>query len=169
MAAPAASFKFSFEGRDAKGMIGRITMIIGDTTNSAVLTDSSTLIGHVNAMSNAVWVKNIDVAKPVTYGTAAEYLDVEDKAILTFKDPQGYLHRFQIAAPKTAGFLADKETVDSSQTDVANVITDFQTFVYGRNTDTSPLVYVAGFRVRRKIHRKFNSLTKNPALTGPGL
>lgn len=169
MAAPAASFLFSFEGRDAKGMVARVKVIIGDASNTAVLTDTTTFVGHLNAMSNAVWVKNIDVAKPVTYGGAGQFQDAEDKMILTFKDPQGYLHRFAIAAPKSAGFLADLETVDSSQTDVSNLIGDFTTFVYGRNTDTSPLAYVGGTRRRVKQRRRFNIITKNPTLTGPGL
>lgn len=169
MAAPVVALYKGFSFRDSKGQTSRMRVLIGDATVAAVGTDEANFTTHLGGVSNCnVWFTESNNPGH-TYGTSAEYETVEDKMSLTFTDPSGFLHRYQVPAPKTAGFLADGETVDSAQTQVALLITDFTTFIYGRFNDTAPLVYVGGTRLRKKIKRKFTIWTKNPALAGPGL
>jgi len=169
MAAPATARAVSLSCRDAKGNVSRIRVTIGDATTAAIETDIANLVTHLNAATNAHWW--YPASSPLgdkTYGTAAVYQSVEDKAVLTFKSSLAVLSRFKIAAPKSAAFDTDGETVLSTETNIAAVITDFTTFVYGRASDTSPLAYVGGIRTRVRFQRRFNIMTKNPAETGPG-
>lgn len=170
MAAPVAVLFVNYSYRDAKGNTSRVRVLIGDATTAAIQTDSATLRGHLAAISNAVITNQTFEQFPSrTPGAAATYETVEDKAIMTFYDPAGMLHRYALCCPAAAIFLADGETVDNANVAVGNVITDFQTFVYGRYTDTAPLVFVGGVRARRKLHRRINIFTRNPQLSGPGL
>jgi len=169
MAAPVAALKLGYNFRDAKGFIRRMRFIIGAASNAAVLTDAAALTVLLQNVSNAHVFQTADAHKGVyTLGTAATYLDAEDKMVLVFNDPDGGLHRYQVPAPKSAGFLADQETVNSAQTDVAALITAFGTYIYGDQLDTAPLVYLGGSRQRRKQSRKFNIITRDPSLANPG-
>lgn len=168
MAAPAASLQFTYSFRDARGYIARMKVIIGDATNSAVVVDANTLVGHLRAASNAFAEINTDTFKPLTYGTAATFENVEDKAVLTFRSTDtGRLSRFSLPAPKSAVFLADQMTVDTSNALISAVINDFTTFVYANDQATAPLAFVGGLRTRRRNQRKINIFTLNPAGTGP--
>jgi len=167
MAAPATGLKLGFSFRDAKGQVARMRVLIGDATNAAVITDQNTLRGHLAAVSNASVLTSNNPAATPTYGTAATYVDVEDKARLFFKDPLGGIHRFEVPAPKAAVFKADQQTVDNAQTDMAALITDFATFVYGHATDTAALAYLGGFRARRRTIRKMSIFTLDSSLTNP--
>jgi hypothetical protein len=165
----AAAEQISYRFRDAKGNVARMTVVIGDTTPTTIHTDSGTLKTHLQAISNA-HVSEVDTDyTDQAYGTAANYLDVEDKLVLSF-NLNGVIHRFQVPAPITGVFLADQETADSTVAALASVITDFQTFVYARDTAISgPMgTFLGGIRIRRKLHRKLTIRNKNPALTGPG-
>jgi len=168
MAAPAAALYTSYVFRDAKGQTAKLRVIIGDATLAAVTTDQVTFKGLLAAVSNAT-VRLVSQDHPsVSYGSASVYQDVEDKAQLVFVDPLGGFHRFQIPAPKAAGFDTDGETVLASETNMAALIASFTSITYGRTSDTAALVYVGGIRIRRKFQRKFNIITKNPAETGEG-
>jgi hypothetical protein len=168
MAAPALGDHFSFTFRDAKGQTSRMRFLIGDATQTAVITNYTTIAGHLVSASNGNVSSPFSAVSPLVYGTNAQYPDVEDKAVIVFADPAGALHRFQLPAPVSACFTTDGETVANSGA-MGAVITDISTFVYGRVTDTAPLVYIGGMRARRKMQRRFNIITKNPALSGPGL
>lgn len=168
MAAPVFAQWYSYSFRDAKGQVARMRLLVGGASVTSVETESQSLKTLIQAVTNAfVWLPNQDGPQRV-YGTAANYQDVEDKANLTFYDPAGSLHRYQIPAPKLAEFLTDQETVDQTETNMAALIAAFGANVFGRATDTSPLVYLGGLRIRRKMIRRFNILTRNPAETGPG-
>jgi hypothetical protein len=168
MAAPTASQWYTFSFRDSRGEVSRMRGLIGDATFSAVEGDAVNGKALLQAVSNAhVYLPAVD-GFDRTYGATAEYETSEDKAVLTFADPAGFLHRFQIPAPLAAGFLADKETVNSAETNMAALITWMSAYLYGRKTDTAALTYIGGVRIRRKTHRKLNIMVKNPALTGPG-
>lgn len=164
MAAPASARKYSWTFRDDKGQTARMRALLGGASIAAIDADANTFDTHLQAVSNA-FVSRVD--SPTinhTYGTNADYETVEDKAQLTFTDPDGLLHRFQVAAPKSAIFLSDGETVDPANSDIVALVGDFGSFVYGRSTDVSPLVFVGGVRIRRKLKRKFNIFTLTPQL-----
>jgi hypothetical protein len=166
VAAPVATLTGSFGFRDAKGQTAKMRVIVGAASVSAAYTDTVTLQGHLGAASNAAVYNTADTIKSdkLVYGSVATFLDVEDKAILTFKDSIGGLHRYQLAAPISACFYTDTETVNPAATAIAAVIADFQSFVYGFYNDTAPLVYIGGTRLRKKLQRKFNIFTKDPTL-----
>jgi len=169
MAAPVDTTVRSYGFRDAKGQVAKVRIIIGAATPAAIETDAADFTTKSQAVSNAHVYQTVDPA-PInkrTYGTSAEYNTVEDKMQLTFTDTVGNLHRFEIPAPKSASFLADQETVNPAQTDVAALVTAIGTYVYGRYNDTAPLAYVGGVRVRRKLQRKMNIFVKDPTLTEP--
>jgi hypothetical protein len=169
MAAPVVSQFNVFGFRDAKGQTARLRVLIGGATIAAVQTNVGTLRGHLAAASNAhVYAITYANTADRTYGTAATYVDAEDKLLMTFVDVNSNLHKYRIAAPVSTDFQADQETWKPADAAVSNIITDFQTFCYGTATDTSPLTAINGIRVRARFQRKFNSLTKQPDLTGPG-
>lgn len=140
--------------------------LIGAADANAALGDLVTLQTNAQSASNAHVTISADAVRDQQYGTAAVFQSVEDKAVLVFQDGQGALSRFQLPAPKAAVFLADGETVDVVGAASAFIIS-METFCYGRDTDTSPLAFVGGYRLRRKIIRRTNIWTTNPAETGP--
>jgi hypothetical protein len=165
---PAALQLISYRFRDAKGNVARMSVVIGDATPTAVEADAATLKGHLQAVSNAHVSIVLTDYTDQAYGTAANYLDVEDKAVMTFL-ADGQLHRFQVPAPILGIFLADQETVDPANAAVVALAGDFTTFVYTRGVTPSLMSsFIGGTRARRKLHRKLTIRVKNPALTGPG-
>lgn len=167
MAAPVSALRFVYSFRDAKGQTARIRVLIGGATNAAVLGFAGTLATDLQALSNAHVSTNVDSVPSHTYGTNAEFPNVEDKAALTFLSPVGTIHRYQVPAPILAAFDTDGETIIAGDA-VTAVVANFQSFVYGHPTDTGPLAYVGGIRQRRPFQRKFNIFTKNTALSAEG-
>jgi hypothetical protein len=156
MAAPAAAEKLSYRFRDAKGNTGRMTFIIGDATEAAVMADYDAGVALLQACTNAN-VQEVTSPNPVrTYGTNAEFPNIEDKAVLVFSDSQSKRHTFQLPAPKLNIFEADGETVKQTGGSLPALLTWIETFVFGFQTDTAALGYLGGFRLRRKNHRKVN-------------
>lgn len=158
--------------RDAKGNTVRVSYFVASTgTAITQATAAQNVINTIVPLTNATGAGAIGpLTVPrteVVYGTNSPYPNVEDKANFTFQDANGSIHRFQVPAPKDTIFLADGETVDPANTDVvafvaaviANCVTaEGNAIAFGAN----------GTRIRRKMHRKFNIFTKDPALTGPG-
>jgi hypothetical protein len=143
-------------------------VLLGGATTAAIQASTATLNGALAAMSNATCSNlTFEQFPGHTRGTASNYQDVEDKAVLTFLDPAGAIHSYQIACPKTATFLADQETVNAAETNTAAVIAVFTTVAYGRYTDLSPLTFVGGVRKRHKMRRRANIFTLDPSLTIP--
>lgn len=168
MAAPAVLDQLFVRFRDARGNTSRLKVNIGDATHAATVTDLGTLVTHLGAVTNASVVSGLDPRGNFTYGTNAEFPNVEDGAQLVFKDDVGTIHRFKIPAPKIAIFLDDGDTVDPGNAAVIALVGDFQTFVYANDLSDNPLTYVGGIRLRHKARRRLNIFVKNPALTGPG-
>ncbi len=168
MAAPAYANRRAYQFRDAKGQTARMTVLIGAADAAGFAANADTLRNHLVAMTNA-YVSQVGGAVIAhTLGAAATYLDVEDKAQLTFLDVSGRVHRYAVAAPISAAFQADGETVNAAQAAVAAVIADIVAFGYGSPLDTAPLAYVGGIRGRARFKRRFNIFTKNPTLTDEG-
>ncbi len=164
---PADLAEYAYRFRDAKGMTARMLVVIGDASAAALDVDAGTLKTSLAAVSNAnvaIVSRDYDL---FAYGTAADYRDVEDKAVLTFVAADASLHRFQLPAPKTAIFLADGETVDAANAAIVTLVGNFTSFVYSKPGSLMG-TFLGGIRIRRKLHRRFNIYTKNPALTGPG-
>jgi hypothetical protein len=77
------------------------------------------------AISNADWLQDwegtLNTNSPAP--TAAQYLPVKPAALLYFTCADGSVAQLRIPSPHVAVFLADQETVDSSNAGVASLIT----------------------------------------------
>jgi hypothetical protein len=165
--------------RDAKGQTSSTRWFVGGDGPAPVdlITQDLAITVALPPLSNCAvqsvhgLVEN-QATKP-TYGAAAEFDDVEDKAVFTFSTDSGSFHRVSVPAPKAAIFLADKETVDPANGLVATfvaAITGISTTAYTSDRNGVRITtFVGGQRIRRRTQRKYNIITKNPALSGPGL
>jgi hypothetical protein len=147
-------------------------MFVTDTTFALATTDMSNVAPLQLALTNCVLVnaKGTYTTSPTTngYGTSAEFDTVEDKAVMTFVTATGALHRYQIPAPKVALFLADKETIDPAQADVAAYFAAIIANKVSSRDGSLITAFIGGTRLRRKLERRFNIYTKNPQLTTIG-
>lgn len=164
---------------DAKGNTARVSAFMFETTGGTFQDVAglwSSIQTSMAALTNAHVYGGTFSAPPskLFYGTNAEFPNIEDKAVLTFQDDDEILHRWQIPAPKAAIFLADGETVDPANGLVDAFINDI---IAGDGTNLAEVTsqashgmasFIGGTRVRRRLHRRFNIRTKDPALTGPG-
>jgi hypothetical protein len=175
----------SFGFRDSKGQTAslRVYMISG-ADSDANYTQEARIATDLAALTNAV----VETAKgpytkapvAVGYGAAATYEDVEDKAVMTFATGFGAIHRFEIPAPLSAIFMADGETVDPTNVNVKHLVADMINSTYSGTAPNADITtahsdrngqalttWYGGVRARRKMRRRVNIFTKNPALTGP--
>jgi hypothetical protein len=176
-----------FTFRDAKGYTWTFRFHIHYDDSSAVnLNNGFTVATAVKAalqgvgpgtlpLTNATYQRSIglfsETSVAVTYGTAAQYLNAEDKLMLAFSDTGGALHRYGIGSPVTAAFLADQETGKASQ--LVDLVNAFTTTVGGNAfaCTANGLGFVSspgGLLIRRRQRRKVNLYTKSSNLDEPG-
>jgi hypothetical protein len=167
----AGGLKESVTYRDAKGNTGRVSFYVASTgTVASEQLAANTVVNSIAALTNALEQSRTgpgtSVAGLVTYGTNAEFPSIEDKAVFTFADANGGLHRFQIPAPKLAIFDADGETVDKTQADVVTFTSALVANAVNRNGIAIGF-FVGGIRIRRKLHRKLTIFVLDPSLNEP--
>lgn len=106
----------------------------------------------------------------LAYGTAAQYLNAEDKLVVSLYDTGGALHRFGIGSPVIAAFLADQETGKGSQ--LVDFVSAMTTGVGAAFACTkSGLAFstaVGSVLVRRRQRRKVSLVSKSSNLDEPG-
>lgn len=162
---------------DAKGNNARFSFYVNaDTAARAFGFGPNAFLPLVDVLTNAARNGTSggfgELHLPGVYGTQATFGSIEDKANFTLVDQAGLIHHYQIPAPKSAIFLADQETVNIAQTDVAAFIAYILSvgpngeFISTKGGEAFGSV-VGGIRIRRKIHRRINIFTKNPTETGP--
>jgi hypothetical protein len=130
------------------------------------------------ALTNAKWQRSTGLAgERLTltaatdlYGTAAQYLNSEDKLMVAFIDTQGSMHRFGIGAPVLAAFLADQETGKGTQlVDFVNAMTTATTAAFVCTANGLALKFSVGsVLVRRRQRRKVTLISKSSNLDEPG-
>jgi hypothetical protein len=157
--------------RDDKGNIAQTRFFVSASTPALALTAATNVVNLITPLSNAALqnAKGAYTTSPTaqSYGTAAEFDTCEDKAVLTFITATGSIHRYQIPAPKVAIFLADKETVDPANSDIAAFTAAVISNQVCSRDSSLITAYIGGIRRRAKFNRRLNIFTKNPALTGP--
>jgi hypothetical protein len=129
-------------------------------------------------LTNGTFMRSIGLAgntKPITsaaslYGTAAQYLNSEDKLVVALLDSAGGLHRFGIGAPVLAAFLADQETGNGAQlVDFVAAMTTAVTSAFACTRTGLPFVGAVGsVLVRRRQRRKTTLISKSSNLDEPG-
>jgi len=163
--------------RDAKGQTAKTSFFVSAATPALALTAAEAIINLLTPLSNASMnnAKGAYTTSPAEnlYGVDVEYATIEDKAVMTFQTASGAIHRYQVPAPMGVGstlnmFLADGETVDSAQANVA-AFTAAMVANHACSRDGSLIAaYIGGMRRRSKYQRKYNIFTLNPAESGPG-
>lgn len=167
---------FSVNFRDVKGFSSTNKFFGSYDTPDDGATLYTAVKNGFAGISNAVYNGGIGVSvvpsKPTLYGSNLEFSTIEDKAIFTFVDTAGSIHRWQVPAPKDAIFLADGETVDPANGLVVAFVNAITTATAGPSFVCSRAgievnFFAAGVRIRRKIRRKITIFTLNPTLSGP--
>jgi len=167
------TYRTTISFRDARGQIGKSGFYSSAATLILARASAAAAVPALQALSNAApnTVSGPAATPPaaIAYGAAAVYQNAEDHAALTFEDVIGSLHRVRIPAPLAAIFLADGETVNSANPLVIAAVAAMTDGVTsGKNT--SPFTtFRGGQLIRGRFIRRFNVLTLDPALAGPGL
>lgn len=156
--------------RDNKGHTATFRFYVKGATVGDLQTNANAIGAAFAALSNCAvqstrgpW-SNDPIR--VTYGTTAVFASVEDKAVLTYQDPTGGYHRFKVPAPLSALFLADGETVDSTNSLIVALNTAIDGVMVTAD-GAEPLQFIGGIRTRVKIRRRANINTKAPDLVQP--
>lgn len=161
---------------DAKGYYAHMQFNVSlDTfTNGGTLVQS--LYPLLQAVSNAQLNQGSGVGfslpTPGELGTQAVFGSVEDKAVLTYIDAQGAIHRYKLPAPTAAIFLADGMTVDPTNTDIVALNTVLlnaaaHAYFFCSRSGVELNDFVGGLRTRVRTQRRINIFTRNPDETGP--
>ena len=160
--------------RDCKGLTGAVKWYLNEALLATAQADTLNVFGLIDAITNA-GVVNVRGPGPhamgtLNYGTAAQYADIEDKALLLFEDAAGKYHRYLIPAPIEAMFLADGITIDKTQAAMASLITGWTVTYPVCGIDGSILTtYIGGWLRRKRLRRRYNLLTLDPTLTVPAI
>ena len=173
-----ATYPQTFSFRDAKGQTSTVRMWIVNATAAGALAAGSAIHAALDALTNAApgpakGAFNTAPA-PNTYGTATQYANIEDKALLTFQTATGAIHRYQLPCPIVAAFMTDEETVKTPDGggDAQQVLLDtLVTAMVGNVSSRDGVLldsYIGGIYIRRRFKRKFDIFTKDPSETGPG-
>lgn len=187
----------SFTFRDMKNQTCRIKVHLAPTTATLMATAMLNLSVDLHAISASQYVTSSDGTANVLVSrgpfntpeqpwlgastSPADYVTIADKARFAFSDAAGKLHFIEVPCPLDSIFQADKTTIDFSVSIVKQFVADVLNATFSGTAPTAGslpltsaqgnafLTSVGGTRVRRKIQRRFNIYTRNPALTGQGL
>lgn len=172
----------TYSWRDAKGNVSRTTWFLdfgaagaGADVDAAVSGMAAVMAALTNAALQRVAGGHATEYGVAQYGANAgggAYESVIEKAVLTFQDGSGQLHRYAIPAPKVAIFLADKITVDPANASVVAfknyVLAPTAAGAFWCSRNDVPLVnFMGGYFASKKLRRRMNILTLTPPLT-PG-
>lgn len=160
----------SFSFRDSKNQTSVLRGFLpGDIAAADYPVSIESMRAAIAGLSNATVTSNqTQVSTAPVQGSTADYSGVEDKAVFVFQTAAGQVHRYQVAAPKAAIFLADDETVDYTNALVIAFVAQVNAaFVSRDGVDIT--ASVGGYRRRAPLQRKFNIRTRNPLTTGQGL
>jgi len=172
--------RFTISFRDAKGWIGRVSQYIsGDGADATYYADVASIAQGIRtaliALTNAAYQSDSGVAfqtvaRPVAYGTNAEYPAEWMKALMTWQDSAGQIHRYRIPAPKLVIFDTDGVTVlnDNTSTPIVNYVAAMkatQNTVYPSSRSGLALTnFIGGIQVDGRQPKRFNEFVKSSHL-----
>jgi len=178
---------FGISLRDARGHVGKCGLwYTFDNVDAAHVDDAYNnmlnIANAMSAMSNAAlqqYTGLIGRQLQLNYGGTGTYVDVEDKAKLTWQidnvapPPVALgLVRVEIPAIKSVCFLADQETVDPNQALVDTFLDllespDASGGYVSSKTGLILGAFIGGTRTRRKFQRKITIYDKSANLDEP--
>jgi len=176
--------------RDSRGWTSNIRWwtsvdVASGTAVSDVETINDAVIAAIQGLTNAATVRfyglfNLNNPDPASYGGTGQFSSVIEKALMTFQDAGGKIHRWRIPAPLAAIFQSDLTTVtnDGSQAAVVAYVaamkaTSNSAFVGSRATtgvaNTSQLSlplthFIGGRKIVTKSPRRLNTFIKSSGL-----
>lgn len=157
--------------RDARGFTARITFCIAAETLDDATTVGGLLVPALSLLTNGVLQRSIGpytgFETDLSYGSTDEYQSVNDKLTVVFTTGDGGAHRYQVPAPKAALFLADSETADPGNADLAafyGIV--LANAVCGREGDVLTR-FVGGQLNHRKRAKRIGTYVFRPDLSGP--
>jgi hypothetical protein len=157
--------------RDARGYLAYLSLWIYGPDAETAADDAFDLADYLYPLTNCNYQStggiNFRPASAFQYGGVGLYQSVADKATLVFADPLGQPHRYRLPAPTVGMFLADGETVDPAQFQVAALIAAFTTDHVCARNGARPLAYLGGYRQRAPARRRMGAVIRNPSLNGP--
>lgn len=166
-----ATFPQTVTYRDARGETTRVSFFIVAATEALASTAAQVVIPLLDALTNAANQGSRGAystsPSPVSYGATAQFESSEDKAMVAFTTNTGALHRYQVPAPKAAIFLADLETVNPAQADVAAFTAAVIAQGVSSRDGADITTFIGGIRIRKKLRRRVNIYTLAPNLTIP--
>lgn len=194
MAVARQTFKNSLSLRDSRGFVSvfRWWQTV-DTGSGADATDYNAVwtavIAAVQGLTNCATIStggsfDFVPGNPAVWGGTGQFSSVVDKALMSFMDSAGHVHRYHIPAPLAGIFRSDLTTVinDGTNALVAAFVSAMKTasgtaYVSSRNTSgtaDSPgaalVSFIGGHRLTGKEPKRFNSFIKSAALIqGEGL
>jgi hypothetical protein len=119
-------YQWGFTLRDAEGYTGQIKGYVSSATDATAISEAHAIATAGLALSNAALVGRTgilsEVLDPDVYGAAADYLSVTFRAEFRFITALGSQTVIGIPSPKRSIFMADGQTVDEGNTDVATFI-----------------------------------------------
>lgn len=171
--------------RDAKGFTATMRFYISYSDASATTVNDARVVAEniwfaLNGtgpgtlpISNAHIVGVIGPYNQVQsagYGTAAQYLNCEDKLMVAMVATDQSVHRFGIPAPTLAAFLADQETGKGSQlVDFVNALVNPSNAAFACTRGGLAFGSAIGsLLIRRRQRRKFTLYSKSANLDEPG-
>lgn len=158
-------FRIRYTFRDSQGRVApyRSYVNVLEANLQTVVNNYKALLQPI---SNASVETFLDPPNAAVYGTNAEFPSVQDKAVFTFQDGHGGLHRYQVPAPVLAIFMADGITINIANTDVANYVSGVLAAITDRFGN--PMThFVGGLRQRRKLPRRNNLFILAPDDASP--
>lgn len=166
------AFLFWMEFRDNKGYTARVTTYFSSGLSNGGDGEAIGFYPFVAALSNANLQATggahvVDSTRP-TYGSSATYASVSDKAHLVFSCLLGGLLHLDIPAPIADMFLADGETVNPAQSDVASLIGDMTGNSHCNRAGDIVMDYLGGYRKRTSNRRRISAVVYDPTLTVRG-
>jgi len=174
------TWKESVTFTDSRGQHARTTFYVTAATAVFAETKAGSVVAALTPVTSAVLYTArgpYNVENAFAYGTnpAGDQLTTaEDKLILAAVLSDNRPWRMSVPAPQPTTFLADDETPDFANADLAALLDELTTAdgngatVSGKGGEAVSSVY-GGLRRRSRTQRRFTLRTRNPQLTGPGL
>lgn len=159
----------------------RICFTVEDTVYTASLyaTQTGAIATELTALTNSTWVAGSGWSHNIEQAWAtstSDYDNAEDAVVLSYATNLGTIAKISIPNPKDSIFLADKMTVDPTNTAVMGlntylVLAGDPTTEFVASTAAGGLyqTFLGGLRKRSKTRRKLNIWVRNPELNAPGI
>lgn len=146
---------FMIHYEDEQNEAARQTYYLNGVVSNPAAAAPAAIVSALEGISDAAIVKVTLLPTDSTILGAtvdSEYSDIEDKVTFYCRSASGLSYKLSFPCPEAGIFLPDKETVDLTDPDVVNMLTQITTNF--KATDGSALTVLRGARTRTKSHKR---------------